>query len=104
MTSLLTSCVKCFLFRILRGSEISRKSATPHNFGRNDGERNYVGGSGGTICTQIVHDTWEELLKDAEASRKESMCMIRLWNTLTVVWCYRKDVAVKNRDLVKEIG
>jgi len=31
MTSLLTSCVKCFLFRILRGSEISRKSATPHN-------------------------------------------------------------------------
>ena len=74
------------------------------SFGRNDGEWNYVGGSGGTICTQIVHDTWEELLKDAEASRKQSMCMIRLWNAFAVVWCYRKDVAVKNRDLVKEIG
>src|SRR5215469_8118168 len=31
MTSLLTSCVKCFLLGILRGSEISMKSATPHN-------------------------------------------------------------------------
>ena len=68
------------------------------------GERNYVGNSGGTVCTQIIYYTGEELLKDAEASRKQSMCMIRLWNAFAVVRFYREDVAVKDGDGAIEVG
>src|SRR5215831_1236918 len=74
------------------------------SFGRDDGERNYVGGRGGTIFAQIIHNTRKEPLKDGKSRRKQCMCMIRLWNTFAVVRSHREAVAVKNCDLFKEIG
>src|SRR5215472_16608197 len=54
-------------------------------FGRNDGERNLVGGSSSTTPTQIMHETGEELLKDGKGDRQQSMCVIGLWNAFAVV-------------------
>ena len=68
------------------------------------GERNYVGNSGGTVCTQIIYYTGEELLKDGKGGRKQSMYVIRLRNAFAVVRRRREDVAVNNSDGVKGIG
>src|SRR5215469_12860926 len=72
-------------------------------FGRNDGERNLVGGSSNTIHTQLIHDTGEELLQDRKGGSKQSMYVIRLRNAFAVVRRRREDVAVNNGDGVKGI-